>query len=97
MSSISINDVKKLSTLSALALSDEQVDAMRQELMQILDYFEMLNEVDTADVTPTYQVTGLTNVMREDVVSSTQLPQEELLKNTPLTEQGLIKVPRVLG
>ena len=97
MSSISINDVKKLSTLSALALSDEQVEAMRQELMQILDYFEMLNEVDTENVTPTYQVTGLANVMREDVVSSTQLPQEELLKNTPLTEQGLIKVPRVLG
>jgi aspartyl-tRNA(Asn)/glutamyl-tRNA(Gln) amidotransferase subunit C len=97
MSSISINDVKKLSTLSALALSDEQVDAMRHELAQILDYFEMLNEVDTENVTPTYQVTGLSNVMREDVVSSSQLPQDELLKNTPQTEQGLIKVPRVLG
>lgn len=97
MSSISLNDVQKLSALSALALSDAEAEAMRHELARILDYFEMLEEVDTDGVTPTYQVTGLSDVMREDVIASEQLSQEALLKNTPQTQDGLIKVPRVLG
>ena len=96
MSTISIADVKKLAQLSALNLSDDQISHMQSELDAILGYIDHLSEVDTTDTLPTYQVTGLENVMREDVVASDVVPHAELLKNTPLTEKGQIKVPRVI-
>lgn len=97
MSAISLNDVQKLANLSALSLNEAELEKMRSELEQILGYVEQLSEVDTEGVDPTYQVTGLTNITRSDEVATTSIPQSELLKNTPLTEKGQIKVPRVLG
>ena len=96
MSAISIEDVKKLAELSALTLTDDQITHMQSELEAILGYIDHLSEVDTQGVLPTYQVTGLSNVMREDEVEASRLSQEDLLKNAPLTENGQIKVPRVI-
>lgn len=96
MSKISVDDVKKLADLSALSLTDDQLESMRQEIDRILDYFRMLDEVDTLGVEPTYQVTGLTNVMRADEIAADQLSQGQLLKNVPCQQDGLIKVPKVI-
>jgi len=96
MSKLSRDDVLKLARLSRLRLTDEEIDRLRQELSSILEYVEALNKVDTSGLEPTYQVTGLKNVMRDDEIVDYGYKTEELLKNAPATEAGQFKVKRVL-
>ena len=97
MSSISINDVKRLAGLSALRITNEEATALLGQLNEIIGFVEQLNEVATDGVEPTYQVTGLENVMRDDVVVDYGLDRDKLLKNAPDTQDGQIKVKRVLA
>lgn len=97
MSHISIQDVKKLAQLSALSITDADAEHLSTQLEDILEYVEQLGEVDTTGVEPTYQVTGLENVVRVDEQIDYGISQEELLKNAPDSEGGQIKVRRVLG
>ncbi len=96
MSKLSREDVLKLAKLSRLKLTDEEVEKFRTELSEILDYVEKLNAVDTTGLEPTYQVTGLANITRSDVVREYNLSQNDLLKNAPATQDGQFKVRRVL-
>lgn len=96
MSTISVSDVKKLAKLSALHVSETDVTKLQVELNHILRYVEQLNSVNTDGVEPTYQVTGLTSVTRRDVVIDYGVSNEDLLKNAPDTQDGQIKVPRVI-
>lgn len=96
MSKLSADDVLKLARLSRLKLSDEEVEKFRSELSDILDYVEMLNSADTKGLEPTYQVTGLKNVMRIDEIEAYQASPGALLKNAPATEKGQFKTKRVL-
>ena len=95
MAKLSKEDVLKLAQLSKLELSDDQIERFRLELEEIVDYVEHLQSVDVEGLKPTNQVTGLTNVTREDEPRA-YAAQAELLKNAPAIEQNMIKVKRVL-
>lgn len=97
MSALSIDDVKKLATLSALTVTDSEAEALLPQLEDILQFVEQLGEVDTTDVQPTYQVTNLENVTRSDELIDYELGREALLENTPDKQDGQIKVKRVLA
>lgn len=60
-------EVKKIATLARLSLSEEETQGYAEQLTAIFGYVEMLNEVDTDGVEETCQVTGLQDVVREDV------------------------------
>jgi|SRR5665213_217483 len=96
MSKLSRDDVLKLAKLSRLRLSDEEIGRFINELSAILEYVEMLEKVDVADLEPTYQVTGLKNVMREDKIHGYGYKPADLLKNAPVVQDGQFKVKRVL-
>lgn len=93
--SVSKDDVRHLATLSQINVSDEQAEALTTQLDNIVEYINMLDELDTDGVEPTFQVTGLRNVMRDDVIEE-QLPRETLLALAPDQEAGQVKVPKVL-
>lgn len=97
MTTISLDDVKKLATLSALRITGTEALTLQSELQNILKFVEQLDGVDTTGIEPTYQVTGLKNVWREDEVIDYGLNREELLKNAPDKQDGQIKVKRVLA
>lgn len=86
----------KLAALSKLRLSDGEIESLRGQLSEILDYVEMLDKVDVAGLEPTYQVTGLKNVGRADEIKDYGYQIEELLKNAPAIQGGQFKVKRVL-
>jgi len=96
MADISKDDVRKLARLARITLTDDQLDHFVHEIQNILGYVERLNSLDLQGVEPTYQVTGLTNVMRDDVLVDYKTDQAALLKNVPQTEDGNVKVKRVL-
>jgi len=96
-SSITNDDVKKLAKLSALHVDDSEVAHLQQELNHILEYVEQLEQVDTEDVEPTYQVIGgMTTVTRSDEVIDYGVSRDEMLKNAPKQRDGQIEVPRVI-
>lgn len=97
MTTISLESIRKLASLSALTVSDDEALRLQDELQHILAFVEQLNSVDTAGVEPTYQVTGLENVWRDDEIIDYGLDREALLKNTPDKQDGQIKVKRVLA
>lgn len=96
MTQIQRDDIQKLASLSALTVTGDESDALAAQLTTILEYVEQLNSVDTEGVEPTYQVTGLENVMREDVVIDYGLDRDALLANAPEQQDGQIRVRRVL-
>ncbi len=80
-------DVKKVAKLANLPLTSEEEEKYSQQLSKILDYIVQLNSVDTENVEPTYNVSGLSNVMAEDEVSES-LSQEEATKNGVQVKDG---------
>ena len=97
MSNISKDDVKNIAKLSRLKLSDEEVTKYQAELEAILHYVEKLQSADTSGLKPTYQVTGLVNVLRADEEIDYGTSKKELLKNAPSQENGHFKVKRMVG
>jgi aspartyl-tRNA(Asn)/glutamyl-tRNA(Gln) amidotransferase subunit C len=96
MAKLTRDDVLKLAALSKLRLSDEEIERLRPELSEILNYVEVLDKVDTEGLEPTYQVTGLKNVMRKDETKDYGYKTADLLKNAPAVQDGQFKVKRVL-
>lgn len=97
MSTITREDVLRLAELARLKLSEEEIEKYQKELSSIIGYVEMLKNADTEGLVPTYQVTGLVNVVRPDQVIDYSVTPAELLKNAPSSEKNLFKVKRMVG
>ena len=96
MTKITLDEVKKLARLARITITDQEAEKFQTEIGAVLQLVEQLEDVDTKGVKPTSQVTGLVNVTREDVVVDYGTDQQSLLKNTPSTQDGYVKVRKVL-
>jgi aspartyl-tRNA(Asn)/glutamyl-tRNA(Gln) amidotransferase subunit C len=97
MSKLTRDDVLKLAQLARLDLTADEVEEYSTELTEILQYVEQLSAVDVKGLEPTNQVTGLTNVTREDEVKGYGYEAAELLKNVPDVKDNQIKAKRMVG
>lgn len=84
MATLTEEQVRHIAKLARLRLTEAEVKKFSSELTSIFDYIAVLNELDTENVPPTAQVTGLQNVLREDVVVPSEATKEELLGCSPL-------------
>jgi len=104
-------DVAYVADLANLDLSVEERAGMVRDLNSILDYIEMLNELDTSNVEPMAQVSNRYGVddskhgserfayaSREDVVEGLRqsLSQEAALANAPDADGTFFRVPKVI-
>jgi aspartyl-tRNA(Asn)/glutamyl-tRNA(Gln) amidotransferase subunit C len=96
MTQISKDDVQYLAQLSNLQLADGETEALRTDLENILGYIQQLSELDTTGVEPTYQVTDLESVWREDEIDDYGMNRDALIALAPASEAEQIKVPKVL-
>ena len=87
--------VEHIAKLARLKLTKEEVKRFCSQLSEVLEYMEVLNEVDTKDIEPTAQVTGLENVFREDKVSPSLKPNQAL-SCAPAREGNFFKTGVVL-
>lgn len=94
--SISREEVQKVSLLSRLLLSDEALDRMTSQLSQILEYMDLLAEVDTEGVEPMAHAVEVSDVLRDDQVRS-GLDRDDALANAPRRDDECYLVPAVLG
>ncbi len=96
MAKLSKQQVEHIAALARLGLTETERKKFTTELSSILDYVGKLSKVDTKNIEPIAQITGLSNVMFKDKVKKCELSREELLKNAPEKENGFIKVKQVL-
>ena len=90
-------DIEHIAKLARLKLSEEELEKYRAQLSDVFGYIDQLQEVDTTNVEPTAQVTGLENGFREDEVKDWDKEERnEALKQAPELEDHQVKVKRVL-
>jgi aspartyl-tRNA(Asn)/glutamyl-tRNA(Gln) amidotransferase subunit C len=92
---LTADEVRYIARLARVALSDDEVERMREQLSAILDHFAVLSEIDTEDVPPTAHVIELANVEREDEPWASA-EREDVLRNAPRREDGYLRVRAVL-
>ena len=97
MTKLSRDDVLKLARLARLSLSEDEVKEFQKQISEILQYIELLEKADVAGLEPTAQVSGLSNVMRDDTVVDYGIAPEDLLRAAPHKQDGQIKVKRMIG
>ncbi len=93
--SVDQNTVRRIAKLARIAVLEDELPALAGELNTILDWVEMLAEVDTTGVEPMTSAVAMTMKMREDVVTSGNL-QKDVTGNAPASEDGFYVVPRVV-
>ena len=94
---ISIEEVEHIAELARIELTKEEKEKFSDELSDVLGYVEQLQEVDTKDIEPVSQVTGLVNVVREDVAEDFgEDGRKIMISNFPEEKDGRIKVKQVM-
>lgn len=94
---ITKDEVKHLAKLSNISLSESEVENLRGDLENIVNYINQLDELDTENVEPTYSVSENQNIWREDKIDNYGVGKEELLALAGENiEAGQVKVPKVL-
>jgi len=92
---LSREDVLHIALLARLGLTEAEVDKFSEQLSNILENFEVLQQIDTTDIPPTAQSITLQNVLREDEVTASLSPNQ-VLANAPQKEGGFFRVRAVL-
>ena len=95
MERITSDEVRHLSVLARVGMTDDEIDLMRDQLSHILDNIDILNQVDTEGVEPTGHSVDVDTVMREDEPTPS-LPVEDVMANAPDRDEDHIRVRAVL-
>lgn len=93
--SVTKEDVKKVARLSRIAVPEERLEQLADELTGIMGWIEQLNEVDIEGVEPMTSVVAATLPMRKDVVTDGGI-QDQILANAPRSEDGFFVVPKAV-
>jgi aspartyl-tRNA(Asn)/glutamyl-tRNA(Gln) amidotransferase subunit C len=104
-------DVAYVADLANLELTENERGQMLRDLNSILDYIDLLNQLDTKEVPPMAQVSDrygvdqsklgserFTYASREDIHPGLRksLPHDLALKNAPESDGTFFKVPKVI-
>lgn len=92
---IDIDQVKHIAKLSRLELAPDEEKKYSEQLSSVLDYVEQLNEVGTEGVAPMANITGMSNVFRDDEIEPSGISHDDIAKNAPEFKDGYYIVPGV--
>lgn len=96
-SKLTKNDTKRVAELAKLDLTTSEINKFTPQLASVVDLMDELSEVDTKDIEPTAQTTGLENVLRIDAIKPENcLSQDEALSGTENVKNGFFVVPQIL-
>lgn len=95
MAIIERKDVELAAKMARIAVTQDEVSTIHQQLDAVLEQARVLSEVDTEGVEPMAHAVSHTNVLRADDVRPS-LPREKALANAPDARDGYFYVPRIL-
>lgn len=92
---ISDETIEYVGILAKLELSEQEKEDAKKDMGRMLDYIDMLNQLDTSNVEPMSHIFPVTNVFREDVVTNGD-DRENILANAPEEKDGQFVVPKTV-
>jgi aspartyl-tRNA(Asn)/glutamyl-tRNA(Gln) amidotransferase subunit C len=93
---IDLEQVRKVANLARLELTEAEETQFTAQLNDILNYFEQLSELETADVQPTTRAIEVVNVTRPDTLEPYPA-REEILECAPDRDGDFFKVPKIIS
>lgn len=95
MSKLSITEVEHIAKLSKLKLTDEEIEQYSRQLSSVLEYVGELSQINTDDILPLANVTGLENISRQDEIVESGISRDDIKINAPEFKNGSFVVPGV--
>jgi aspartyl-tRNA(Asn)/glutamyl-tRNA(Gln) amidotransferase subunit C len=92
---LSREEVLHIAHLARVGLTESEIDRLSEQLSNLLESFEVLQQVDTEGVEPTAQSVALQSVMRDDEAAPS-FPVSDILANAPRREGDCFRVRAVL-
>ena len=92
---VSKEEILHIAKLADLNIKDDEIDEYAKNLQDILNFVEVLNNVDTENVEESIGVANNTNVFRKDEIKVFK-DREALLQNAPEKEDNMFKIPKVI-
>jgi aspartyl-tRNA(Asn)/glutamyl-tRNA(Gln) amidotransferase subunit C len=89
------DEVAELATLARIALSPDELEAMRADLSAILAHMAVLRDVDTDGVEPMTHAVPMTLRLRPDEPGAS-LPQDAALAGAPAVADGYFVAPAII-
>jgi aspartyl-tRNA(Asn)/glutamyl-tRNA(Gln) amidotransferase subunit C len=93
--SVDTATVRRIAHLARIAVADDEVEHLKDELNGILAFVEQLSEVNVEGVEPMTSVTPMAMKKRADVVNDGNIA-DDIVKNAPATEDHFFLVPKVV-
>ena len=94
---LSSKEVHHIAKLARIGLTATEVLRFREDLGSILEYFEILREVDVSPISPATHALPLQNVTRHDVAKTKDVQESKhLLEMAPAAKDGYLKVKSIL-
>ncbi|HAP79279.1 MAG TPA: Asp-tRNA(Asn)/Glu-tRNA(Gln) amidotransferase GatCAB subunit C [Ruminococcus sp.] len=87
--------VSYVANLSRIKLDENEISEMQSQMSEIVNYMDILNQLDTENVEPLSHIFNITNVMRDDEVKASY-EREEILKNAPAHTEEAFIVPKTV-
>lgn len=87
--------VRRIARLARIKITDAEAQGLEAELSQILDWVELLKEVDTRNVEPMTRVVAQSLKQRADEVADGEIA-DAIVANAPFTEDHFFVVPKVV-
>ena len=85
-------EVTKIARLSSLELTEKETEKFAEQFSTILEYFQLLKEVEISDVNCDADPNHLNKVREDKVVKSSVSPENF----SPYVEKGFFKVPKII-
>ena len=93
--SVDAATVRRIAHLARIAVADDEVQHLQNELNAMLAFFEQLSEVDVTGVEPMTSVTPMEMKKRADAVTDGGIP-DDIVRNAPAAEDHFFVVPKVV-
>ncbi len=93
--SVSEKDVQYIANLARLQVTKEEAEMYAKDMNSILEYMDLLNEIDTSEVAPLEHVIELNSRFRTDEAKD-PVSHEDALKNAPDADSDYFRVPKVI-
>ena len=93
--SVDADTVRRIAHLARIAVAEDEVEHLKDELNAMLAFVEQLEEVKVDGVEPMTSVTPMTMKKRADEVTDVGIA-EDIVRNAPATEDNYFIVPKVI-
>lgn len=93
---LSEEEVRHIALLARIGLKEEEIPRYQKDLSAVFDFFSQLEKVSTDGMEPIRHITGVVDVIREDVEREfDSVGKDGLIKNVPDTKDNFVKVRSV--